>query len=271
MKGAIELASHVTTVSETYAKEILDHHHGYGLDAHLRHHAAKLSGIVNGIDVSSYDPSSDPVLAKRYDAASSAAGKLANKMALAAETGLDPEGPLLACISRLTWQKGIDIIAHALPGLVAEGARVLFVGQGDPALERELREAEQRYPRLVATRVVFDPLLARRVFAGSDFLLVPSRYEPCGLTQMYAMRYGSLPIVTAVGGLKDTVSDGETGIVMQSPDPGALIEAGRRAVKLYRDEVARRAMITRAMARDSSWGRSAQKYLELYATLGEPP
>ena len=279
MKGAIELADRVTTVSETYAREILQPEQGYGLDTHLRHHAYKLAGIVNGIDSHLFDPKTDAAIAQRYDARDVAEGKRACKRALLAEHGLDGdlEAPLFGLVSRLTWQKGIDLVAENVPELVARGAKLVLVGQGEDRIEDALREAEYRYRGRVATRITFDAALARRIFAGVDFLLVPSRYEPCGLTQMYAMRYGAIPIVTAVGGLRDTVEPLDrsgargTGIVVagnhQMEGARALLVACLEALDAYGERSVFAAFRERAMARDSSWSSSAQKYLDLYASL----
>jgi starch synthase len=275
MKGAIELADRVTTVSDTYAREIQRPKHGYGLDAHLRWHASKLVGIVNGIDAESFDPATDGALARRYGLADALDGKRACKRSLCEELGLDdaPEGPLFACISRLHWLKGVDLLLAIVPALVERGSRIAFVGTGDPGLESALRAAAARWPGRVATRIAFDPTLARRVFAGADFLVVPSRDEPCGLTQMYAMRYGAVPVVTPVGGLRDTVDDLDvahgrgTGIVASSADAAALLIACEEGLAVLRDGAALASLVARAMARDSSWASSARRYLSLYGDL----
>ena len=273
MKGAIELADRVTTVSETYAREIQRWPHGYGLDAHLRWHSGKLVGIVNGIDTESFDPSTDGAIARPYGAADALEGKSACKQALCAELALTGDGPLIGVVSRLQWLKGIDLLLAILPALVERGARVAFVGTGEPDLEGALRGAAARWPGRIATRIAFDPMLARRIFAGADFLAVPSRDEPCGLTQLYAMRYGAVPIVTPVGGLRDTVEPVDvahsqgTGIVAGAPEPASLLFACEEALGLWRDRLGMASLIARAMARDSSWGQSAQRYLALYREL----
>ena len=281
MKGAIELSDRVTTVSETYAREILEPANGHGLDVHLGAHASKLVGIVNGIDADAFDPATEPPIAQRYaardlrDMRETLAGKHACKRALLRECGMDPDddGPLFATVSRLTSQKGIDLIADITPALVARGGRILVVGQGDPPYERALHDLAARFPGRVVARIEFDAALARRIFAGSDFLLVPSRYEPCGLTQMYAMRYGSIPIVTPVGGLRDTVAPlfaaraTGTGIVTASVDAPALLIACEDALNVRNDSVAWPALVHRAMTRDSSWSSSAAKYMALYSEL----
>jgi starch synthase len=275
MKGGIELADRVTTVSETYAREIQRWPHGYGLSEHLRWHRGKLVGIVNGIDTDSFDPSTDGALVRRYGPADVLDGKRACKAALCAELGLDadPGAPLFAIVSRLQELKGVDLFLAILPALVDRGVRIALVGAGEPELEGALRAAAIRWPGRVASRIAFDPLLARRIFAGADFLAVPSRDEPCGLTQMYAMRYGAVPIVTPVGGLRDTVEPADvahgsgTGIVAGSADAASLLLACEEALALWRDPIGMPSLMARAMARDSSWEKSARKYLELYQEL----
>jgi len=276
LKGAIEVADRVTTVSETYAREIQRWPHGYGLEAHLRWHGRKLVGIVNGIDVDAFDPSTDGAIPRRYGPVDAADGKRACKSALCAELGLDsdPRAPLFAVVSRLQHLKGIDLLLADLPVLVDRGARVVLVGTGERDLEWALAAAARRWPGRVAARIAFDPGLARRVFAGADFLVVPSRDEPCGLTQMYAMRYGAIPVVTPVGGLRDTVEPVDvahgtgTGVVAAAPDAGSLLLALEEALALWRDDIGMSSLIARAMARDSSWAKSARKYLDLYRELG---
>lgn len=275
LKGAIALSNRVTTVSPTYAREILRPENGFGLDPFLRAHHRKLRGIVNGIDADHFGPASDGTLVRRYGTEDAAAGKRACKEALFADSGLnDPDAPLVASVSRLTAQKGIEIFLDTVPALVARGARVLLVGTGEARLERALRDAQNRFPGRVSARIAFDENLARRVYAGSDFFVVPSRYEPCGLTQLYAMRYGSIPVVTNVGGLHDTVlpfdglHDRGTGFVSAAVDSTALLVALEDALNVYRDADAHAKLVGRAMARDSSWKRSAQAYVdEIYDPL----
>jgi starch synthase len=273
IKGAIELADRVTTVSETYAREIQQWPNGYGLDAHLRWHSGKLVGIVNGVDTESFDPSVDGALARRYGISDATEGKRACKEALCAELGLGADAPLVGVVSRLQALKGIDMLLAVLPALIDRGANLVFVGTGESALESGLRWAAGRWPGRVATRIAFDPMLARRVFAGSDFLAVPSRDEPCGLTQLYAMRYGAIPVVTPVGGLRDTVDPVDvahakgTGVVASAPDDWSLLLAFEEALGIARDRVGMQSLVARAMARDSSWGKSAKKYLSLYNEL----
>jgi starch synthase len=271
MKGATALADAITTVSPTYAREILTPEFGFGLDEHLRAHRHRLVGILNGIDAR-FDPRTDRALAVRYDAATAAVGRAECKAALAAEAGLDPgEGPLFGCVTRLSWQKGIDLLVPLLSEIVDRGGRVLVVGQGDRDLEASLAAAAARFPGRFAVRLAFDPPLSRRIYAGCDFLFVPSRFEPCGLTQMYGMRYGALPIVTDVGGLHDTVapldvaSDRGVGLVAPKADVGALREAALAAFRVYADGAAFARARARAMANDFSWEGPAREYEALYA------
>jgi starch synthase len=275
MKGATALADRITTVSPTYAREILTPQNGFGLDAHLRAHEHRLVGIINGIDAR-ITPQSDTSIACRYDVETAPVGRAECKSALVAEAGLDEgDGPLFGCVTRLSWQKGIDLLVPLLGEIVERGGRVLVVGQGDAHLEESLSGAVDRFRGRVAVRLAFDPPLSRRVYAGSDFFFVPSRFEPCGLTQMYAMRYGSIPIVTDVGGLHDTVepidvaapSSSGTGFVAAHADVGALRAATLQAFELYRDSGALARASARGMAKDFAWDGPATEYAAQYAAL----
>jgi starch synthase len=274
MKGAILLSDRVTTVSPTYAREILSRAEGWGFDGLLRSIGPKLVGILNGIDTERFDPRTDDAIARRYDAHDAVPARQVCKDALMAEAGLDAgEGPLFASVARLTEQKGVDLILEIAPALVERGARLFIVGEGDRRLEGWLREVCARSPGRVAARISFDAPLARRVYAGADFFLMPSRYEPCGLTQMYAMRYGSIPIVTAVGGLADTVTRMDsangagTGFVSSAATTTDLLMACEHALTFYRDTGSRMSAIHRAMSRDDSWRASAATYLHLFSGL----
>jgi starch synthase len=291
MKGATALADRITTVSPTYAREILTPEMGFGLDQHLRAHAGRLVGIVNGIDTARFDPRSDVVLPARYDADSFEAGRAACKAALAEEVGLHAgTGPLFGVVSRLTWQKGIDLLLPLLGDIVDRGARVVIMGQGEPHLEADLLHAVEQFAGRVAVRIAFDPPLSRRVYAGADFFIVPSRFEPCGLTQLYAMRYGAVPIVTDVGGLHDTVEpidsaapDADaadeanevrgrgTGLVASAPDVASLHGAIVAALGLFADKAALRRAIARGMHQDFAWTGPAARYLALYGEVAPPP
>jgi len=271
VKGAIVLSDAVTAVSPTYAREIQRPAGGFGIDGVLRMHAHKLRGVVNGIDVERFDPRTDPALPVRYDAATHGPARAENKAALAQEMGLDQDdGPIFGVVSRLTAQKGIDVLLPSLPALVEQGARFALVGTGEPWLEQRLREAAWRYPGRVAARVAFDHDLAQRVYGGADFVVVPSRFEPCGLTQLYAMRYGAIPVVTGVGGLKDTVEPANlarqtgTGFLAPRADPWELLIALEDALTAYRAPRAMHALRERAMEEVFSWDDSAHGYEELY-------
>jgi starch synthase len=275
MKGAIEFADRVTTVSDTYAREIQRVPRGHGLETLLRSHRSKLVGIVNGIDVESFDPAVDGAIVRRYGPGDALEGKRACKRALADELGLEDaqDAPLFAAISRLQSQKGIDLLLAVAPALLERGARLVLVGTGDPVLEAALRAASARWPGRLATRVAFDPLLARRVFSAADFFVVPSRDEPCGLTQMYAMRYGAVPVVTPVGGLLDTVEPLDvahatgTGVVAALARDMSLLFACEEALAVWRDPIGMASLVARAMMRDSAWTTSARRYRAIYDDL----
>jgi starch synthase len=274
MKGAILLSDRVTTVSPTYAREILSREEGFGLDGILRGIGPKLVGILNGIDADRFDPRTDGAIQRPYDADTAVPARQACKDALLAETGLDAgEGPLFATVTRLSEQKGIDLALGVAPALVEGGGRLLVVGEGDIRLEAGLRAMCGRFPGRVAARITFDPPLARRVYAGADFFVMPSRYEPCGLTQMYAMRYGAIPIVTGVGGLFDTVARMDsahgtgTGFVAAAPTTTDLLVACEDALTFYPDTASRISAIRRAMSRDDSWKASAAVYMRLFESL----
>ena len=261
LKGAAALADRITAVSPTYANEIRTHHGGFGLDGFLRDASHKIVGIVNGIDPERYEPG--------YFANGARHVKREKKAALADELGLDRDdrSPLFSCVSRLTSQKGIDLFLDALPSIVERGARVALVGTGEDSLERGLARAAERYPGRVASRIAFDEGLARRIYAGSDFFVIPSRFEPCGLTQLYAMRYGAIPIVTDVGGLHDTVApydpirDTGTGFVARAPDIMSIVLALDDALTTWGDGAGMQGLVDRAMSYDSSWQKSATEYL----------
>jgi starch synthase len=273
LKGGMAYADAVTTVSPSYAREILTPERGEALDAFLRFDVHRLTGIVNGIDVKAWDPATDTALPARYSRAD-LSGKAACRAALAEEMGLplaDHE-PLIGVIARMTDQKGLDLVADVAPELHRLGARLVVLGSGEPHLEERFRYLADVFRDHVAVRIGFDINLSRRIYAGSDLFVMPSRFEPCGLGQMYAMRYGSIPVVHAVGGLRDTVLDtgaqGEgTGIRFDAPTATSLLAALERAMKLFRDRAALARVRGAAMARDSSWTASAQQYVQLYRSL----
>lgn len=278
MKAGLKYASRITTVSPTYAREIATHEFGCGLDGVIRSRGGEVSGILNGVDGTVWDPASDSGLAARYSAAD-LAGKLRNKAALRHEMGLDeakPEAPLFGVVSRLTAQKGLDLVLAALPALLRQGAQLVVQGSGDPVLEAAFSAAAHANPGQVALRAAYDEALAHRVIAGSDVILVPSRFEPCGLTQLYGLRYGTLPLVRRVGGLADTVVDADeaalregraTGFAFDAATPAALEAAIERAVRAYAQPEPWRRLMRTAMAQDFSWNGSAAGYAALYRRL----
>ena len=273
LKAGLVFVDALTTVSPTYAKEILGPEAGHGLDALLRTRERDLSGILNGIDVHQWDPERDHHLVAPFSAAD-LSGKVAGKAALQRELGLAvrPDVPLLAIVSRLADQKGIDLVMASLPELIARDVQLAVLGSGRTDWENALREASAAHPGQVGVRIGFDEGLAHRIEAGADVFLMPSRFEPCGLNQMYSLRYGTVPVVRAVGGLEDTVRDydgagGGTGFKFRDYTPAAMMTAVRRALETYRDRKAWRGLMERGMAEDNSWEHSAQGYEALYRRL----
>lgn len=266
-------ASHVTTVSPTYAKEITTETQGAGLHGLMETRAqhGQLSGIVNGID-ESWDPGSDPHLPHHFDP-DDLNGKQAN--AEVVRTGLclrASEGPLFGIVSRLVHQKGLDIVADAANDIVENGGQIAILGLGDPEIEHMLSRTSRRHRDDIGVLIGFNEPMARRIVAGSDFTLMPSRFEPCGLTQMQAQRYGALPIAHATGGLADTIDDGMTGFLFSEPSPDALMEACHRAFDAFDDGEQLAEMRRAAMARSFGWSGAAAQYEALYRRLlGQPP
>jgi starch synthase len=275
LKGGIAFADAVTTVSPRYADEITRPESGAGLDGFFRHRGGVL-GILNGIDTAQWDPSSDPHIAAPFSTVRPS-GKSTCRRALLDEVGLaDGDALVLAVVSRLTEQKGLDLIAELVPALRPLGARLVVLGSGDEALEQRFAALAHSQPDHLAVRFGFDQPLAHRIFAGADALLMPSRFEPCGLAQMSAMRYGTLPIASPVGGLADTVHDpgdaalaaGQgTGFLLRRPDVASLVEAVTRAAALRRDRSAWSRAVASAMAHDWSWSQPASQYHALYQRL----
>ena len=276
MKSGLVYSNRITTVSPTYAREICTPEFGCGLEGVLRDRGSALSGILNGVDYSVWNPE-DPEIAKPYNA-QDLGGKLECKRALQSEFGLDhgAGGPLFAVVSRLTSQKGMDLLLAAMPELLREGAQLVVLGSGEGDLEAGFRYAASANPQNVAVFVGYDEAMSHRIMAGADVLLVPSRFEPCGLTQLYALRYGTLPLVRRVGGLADTVvdvtpetlnSDRATGFLFDEASRYALAERIRNAVALYHDHDAWQRVQRRGMAQDYSWDDSAANYESLYRSL----
>jgi starch synthase len=228
----------------------------------LRFRSRVLHGILNGIDNNAWNPATDPALFAPYSVAD-LTDKAANKARLTSGLDFAGDAPLFVVISRLVHQKGIDLIVRALPGILDAGANVVVLGDGDRALEAQFGELSHRFPRRVATFFRFDDDLARKLYAAADFFLMPSRYEPCGLGQMIAQRYGTVPIVRATGGLVDTVQDGKTGFMFAEASPHALYETVLRALGAYH-QAGFRKMREACMRLDWSWGSSAAHYEDVY-------
>ncbi len=266
MAAGIEASDMVNTVSPTYAKEIMTPRYGAGLHRLMRTKKKRLAGILNGIDYDIFDPMHDKSLVTRYNS-KTLDKKIENKMELQKRFGLpiSPDVPVVAIISRLTNQKGIDLVDEAIPELMDLGAQFIILGSGADKIEKIFIKAEKKYPEQLAASLEFDAELAQFVYAGSDMLLMPSKFEPMGLSQIIAMRFGTIPIVRKTGGLADTVIDGKTGFVFKHYDSNALIWAIRRALDLwYNHKEVWRSMQKRSMKKDFSWKYSAKKYVTLY-------
>ncbi len=274
MARGIAFADKINTVSQRYAEEILTPEYGEGLDELLNQRKDDLSGILNGIDTEIYDPAADTDIARNFDA-SSCDLKLENKLALQREAGLEqrPDKPLAVVVARLTHQKGVDLVAQTLPVLTRLGGQLVVLGVGDSDIEDKLVRAANAHQGAVRAFIRFDPRLAQRIYAGADVLLAPSRFEPCGLTQMIAMRYGTVPVVRATGGLAETVVDVSagpnraTGFKFDEFDPLDFIAAVARAFELYRRPADWRALMLRCTAQDFSWNSAANEYSDLYVKL----
>jgi starch synthase len=270
LKAGIYYASQITTVSATYAKEITTPEFGCGLDGLLRDRSdqGRLTGILNGID-ESWDPSTDPHLPHPFDSADWR-GKDANAHHLREAFGLAvSRGPLFAVVSRLVHQKGLDLTIAAIESIVRDGGQLVVTGEGEPAVEDALRQTAARHPQSIAVKIGYEEPTARRIFAGSDFLLMPSRFEPCGLSQMYAQRFGSLPIAHNTGGLGDTIVDGATGFLFS----GATAETFSRAIDRAKSVFDRKgdldAMRRKAMTRSFGWAESVRAYMSVYRRAAE--
>ena len=273
LKAGLALSEKITTVSPTYAAELLTPDFGMGLDGLLRNRQADLSGILNGIDLDIWSPETDTDLVATYSARS-IKGKAKNRAEVEARFGLTTgDGPLFCVISRLTPQKGLDMLLDRLPHLVSLGGRLAVLGSGEPALERAFIDASNRYAGSVGTIIGYDEALSHLIQAGSDAILIPSRFEPCGLTQLYGLRYGTLPVVARTGGLADTVIDANeaamladcaTGIQFAPINATMLGHAISRACTLFANQKAWAAMMRRAMRHPVGWDLSAAAYLDVY-------
>lgn len=276
LKGGLRCAHAITTVSPTYAREIRTADFGMGLEGLLVERSHDLHGILNGIDTDAWNPQTDPELAANY-AAANTKRRAINKQVLAERFGLeDDAGPVFGLVSRLTWQKGIDIVAENVDWLVSLGAKLAVLGSGEAHLEAAMADAAARHPGRVGFVSGYNEGLSRLVQGGSDAVLVPSRFEPCGLTQLYGLRYGAIPVVSRVGGLADTVIDANeaaveagvaTGVQFSPVDGPTLGEALARTVALYAQSDIWAKMQRKGMKTDVSWDNSAGKYAALYARL----
>ncbi|MCC2977445.1 glycogen synthase GlgA [Sphingomonas sp. PL-96] len=275
LKAGLWAADAITTVSPTYAQEIRRPEFGMGLEGLIASRGSQVTGILNGIDPAVWNPATDPLLAARYSA-NSLDARRANTRAVEARFGLTGDGPIFTVVSRLTWQKGMDVLAGLLDELVAMGGRLAMLGSGDAGLEQAFRDAAARHPGRIGVEIGYDEPLSHLLQGGADAILIPSRFEPCGLTQLYGLAYGCVPVVARTGGLADTVIDANlaaldagvaTGVQFDGVNPDALRNAIARAVALYRDAARWRQMQRRGMAADFSWGNSGARYAALYREL----
>ena len=274
MKGAIERANAVNTVSETYANEILDPYFSFGLDTILRPRRYKLSGIVNGIDVKAFDPATDPAIAVNYDI-DTRADKVENKLALQKELGLavDPDIPMIGMVGRLTSQKGIDLMYPIMEELMKHEVQLVVLGTGYAEIEDFMRFCDAAYHDKMRAMITFSSSMAQKIYSGADLFLMPSKSEPCGLAQLISMRYGTIPVVHAVGGLKDTVvpynpAEGTgNGVNFQSYNAWDMYDAIMRGIAIWSDPEERDQIMLNGMSGDYSWDVSADKYLKLYESV----
>jgi len=274
MKAAIETADLVTTVSETYAQELMYPYYAHGLDGILSNAAWKLTGITNGIDINTFNPETDPALPSHYNAETFVTGKAACKAALQREVGLPelPDTPLMVMVTRLAGHKGLDLLVHIARQLIwQEDAQLLILGTGEARFEEFFLQLQEEFPDRVAAKITFNLGLAARIYAGGDIYLMPSKSEPCGLSQMNAMRYGTVPVVHATGGLKDTVPPadengrGGLGFAFQNYNADEFMTVLKQCLNLYHhDRPAFRALQRRDMEQDFSWDKPARRYMELF-------
>lgn len=277
LKGGLHFADAITTVSPSYAEEITTPEYGMGLDGLLRERRHVVTGIVNGIDTAIWSPASDHHLALPYVPRNFGQRRQANKRAIEERLKLERgEGPLFCVVSRLTWQKGMDLLVQCLDGLIEQGARLALLGAGEAAIESDFQAAAAQYPGRVGVMVGYDESLSHLLQGGADAILIPSRFEPCGLTQLYGLRYGCVPVVSRVGGLADTIVDANeaaldqesaTGLQFSPVDASALARVIERAIRLYADRKAWNSIQKAGMKTDVSWERSAARYAQLYQKL----
>ncbi len=274
MKGAIECANKVTTVSPSYANEILDPWYSHGLDTILRDRQWKLQGILNGIDVINYDPEKDKNIVQNYTVKDVKDGKAANKRDLQAAMNLpqSPETPIIGIVTRLVSHKGLDLIKGILDELLyTTDVQIAVLGSGDWQYENFFKEMAAKYPDKVGLTLGFVPALARKIYAGADLFLMPSKSEPCGLSQMVALRYGTVPIVRETGGLRDSISDSGdgqgNGFTFKTYNAHDMLGAIRRGLDAYANKEYWDALVVRAMECDCSWGKSANEYIKMYKEI----
>lgn len=272
MKAGIETAHRVSTVSPTYAQELLDPWFAHGMDSILKERAWKLSGILNGIDTVGYDPATDPDIISHYSI-DDPSGKAENKRYLQERLHLPQRAdvPLIGMVTRLVAHKGLDLVKHILEELLQKDVQMVVLGSGEWAYENFFREMQARYPEKFSYCSGFVPELARKIYAGSDLFLMPSKSEPCGLAQMVALRYGTLPIVRETGGLKDSIQDcGDgkgNGFTFQTYNANDMLDAIYRALAAYADQSLWQQLVIRALTCDFGWGRSANEYIRLYRSM----
>jgi starch synthase len=273
MKAGIAFASRLNTVSPRYAQEIQTARYGEGLDGFLRTRSASLSGILNGVDYSLWSPAEDCYAARKYSARNLSGKKACKKMLQRLVGFPERDAPLFGMISRLYWQKGVDLLIGAIEELARLDIQIVILGKGDPYYERSLSEAVDKFPDRFRLSLAFDQMMSHQIEAGSDFFLMPSHYEPCGLSQLYSLAYGTVPIVRETGGLADSVrpiskanlrKKTATGIVFQDETPEALVEAVRQGIALFNDPKTLHVVRTTGMKEDFSWDRSSKEYVKLY-------
>ena len=273
MLGALHYADAITTVSPTYANEIQTPEFGEGLDGVLRERSYALQGILNGIDTDVYNPETDPNLAAHYNADTFPEGKAACKKDLQEQFGLQQDGsPVMGMVTRLVGHKGVDLVRSVAEGLLDQGIQLVILGNGEHAYEAFFGDLAARHPGRVGVYIGFVPPLARKIYAGADIFLMPSKSEPCGLSQMIALRYGTIPVVRATGGLKDSITDSGdgkgNGFTFKTYNTGDMLHSLHRAIYAYNsDKEGWGVLVDRAMGCDNSWGRSANEYIRLYKQI----
>jgi len=278
LKGGLVFADKITTVSPTYAQEIKTAEQGFGLDGVFRKRAKDLVGILNGADYEVWDPETDPLIYQTYGSENLSGKRLCKSdLQKVFRLHIDPDIPLIGMVSRLTSQKGFDLLEEAMDDLLSRGTQFVLLGTGDRRYEQIFSKMPERYPGRTAVQIDFDESLAHKIIAGSDLLLMPSRYEPSGLTQLYSLRYGTIPIVRATGGLRDTISEFDpktgkgNGFLFVPYEVPALLHALDRALNLLRQKEEWSTIMKNAMAADFPWARSARLYADLYQGLAEQP